>query len=304
MIEDFSSLPLVEMPNDEMPLEKNTMTTPFYTSSVFTPPGGFTAGIEGPAVDTDGNLYAVNFAREGTIGRVTPQGECSVFVELPPGSTGNGIRFDSQGRMLVADYTGHNILTVDMLTRKSGVLAHEARMHQPNDITISSGDIVFASDPDWKTGTGRMWRIDPQGRITLLETGMGTTNGIEVGPDESILYVNESVQRRIWAYDLSPHGEVSNKHLLIEFPDFGLDGMRCDVEGCLYVTRYGKGTIAKLSPRGEVLHEIGLAGEKPSNLAFGGPDGRRVYATLADRGNVETFEVDSPGREWALSHKR
>jgi gluconolactonase len=125
---------------------------------------------------------------------------------------------------------------------------------------------------------------------------MGTTNGIEVSPDDRILYVNESVQRRIWAYDLSPSGEISNKRLFCQFEDFGLDGMRCDIGGNLYVTRYGKGCIAKISPRGEVLHEIRLNGANCTNLTFGGPDGRTVYVTVADRGNIERLRVDLPGR--------
>ena len=129
---------------------------------------------------------------------------------------------------------------------------------------------------------------------------MGTTNGIEVSADERTLYVNESVQRTIWAYDLAPSGEIENKRLLIQFPDYGLDGMRCDVAGNLYVTRYGKGTVVKLSPQGEVLVEIELAGKKCSNLAFGGPDGRTCYVTLADQGNVERFRTDLPGRGWQL----
>ena len=66
-----------------------------YVSSELTSPGGFTAGIEGPACDADGILYAVNYAHQGTIGRVTPKGDCSIFVELPEGSTGNGISFQS-----------------------------------------------------------------------------------------------------------------------------------------------------------------------------------------------------------------
>ena len=89
---------------------------------------------------------------------------------------------------------------------------------------------------------------------------MGTTNGIEVSPDEKFLYVNESAQRNVWAYDLSPESEISNKRLLIQFPDFNMDGMRCDIEGNLYITRHGKGTVAKLSPAGEVLLEVQLTG--------------------------------------------
>ena len=66
--------------------------------------------IEGPAIDAKGNLYAVNFAKLGTIGIVTPTGEASIYVELPEGSVGNGIRFDKKGYMYIADYTMHNIL--------------------------------------------------------------------------------------------------------------------------------------------------------------------------------------------------
>ena len=181
-----------------------------YVSRVLTSPGGFTAGIEGPAVDRAGNLYAVSYQRQHTIGRVTPSGETSLFLELPEGSTGNGIRFDSAHRMLIADYTGHNILRVDMETKVLEIIAHEPAFHQPNDICICASDILFASDPDWQASAGQIWRVDINGTVTLLEDGMGTTNGIEVSPDESTLYVNESVQRNVWAYDLSATGEISN----------------------------------------------------------------------------------------------
>jgi len=126
---------------------------------------------------------------------------------------------------------------------------------------------------------------------------MGTTNGIEVSPDDKILYVNESIQRNIWAYDLSPDGDISNKRLLIKFDDFGLDGMRCDEEGNLYATRYGKGTVVKISPEGKILEEIFLIGKKPSNITFGGEDRKTIYVTLADQGNIETFRVDVKGKE-------
>ncbi|PYI51622.1 SMP-30/gluconolactonase/LRE family protein [Paenibacillus flagellatus] len=279
------------------------MESEWYRSRVFTAPGGFTSGIEGPACDRDGNVYAVNFERQHTIGRVTPEGEAGVFVELPNGSVGNGIRFGRSGDMFIADYTNHNILKVDMRTRLLSVFAHEPKMNQPNDIAIADDDTLFASDPNWKESTGNVWRIGTDGTVTLLESGMGTTNGIEVSPDNRTLYVNESVQRRVWAYDLSPDKRISGKRLLIEFPDFGMDGMRCDADGNLYITRYGKGTVAKVSPAGELLTEIGLNASNCTNLTFGGPDGRTCYVTLADTGNIETFRVETPGREWMLAQR-
>ena len=128
---------------------------------------------------------------------------------------------------------------------------------------------------------------------------MGTTNGVEVSPDEKTLYVNESVQRNIWAFDLDSQGNISNKRLFHQFDDFGMDGMRCDVDGNLYVTRYGKGTVAKLSPEGKLLLEVKLKGKKPSNIAFGGLDGKTAYITLQDRGYIETFRVEKAGRSFS-----
>lgn len=275
-----------------------------YVARPLTPPGQFTAGIEGPACDAAGSLYAVNYQRNGTIGKVTPAGQTSLFAELPGGSVGNGIRFDSKGNMLVADYVNHNVLRIDRGSREVHVFAHEDAMNQPNDLAIGANDLVYASDPDWERSTGQLWRIDADATVSLLESGMGTTNGIEVGPDEKTLYVNESVQRRVWVYDLSAEGRISDKRLLIEFPDFGMDGMRCDVDGNLYITRYDKGTVVKISPRGEEMLEVKLGGLKPSNLAFGGPDGCTCCVTLADRGNIETFRVERPGRSWRLHQRR
>jgi len=274
-----------------------------YVSRTFTAPGTFASWIEGPACDIAGNLYAVEYELY-TIGEVTPAGESSAFVELPDSGIGGGIRFNSDGVMLVTDAINHNIFQVDMQTREISVYVHEPRMNQPNDIAIGASDILYASDPNWGNSTGQIWRIDPDRTITLLETGMGTTNGIEVSVDERTLYVNESRQRNVWAYDLSPQGEISNKRLLIRFPNFSLDGMRCDVEGNLYITRTGKGTVAKVSPEGEILLEIELEGRQPTNIAFGGPDGRTCYVTVADKGNIETFRVDQPGRSWMLYSRK
>lgn len=268
----------------------------FYTSEPFTSNGEFTAGIEGPAVDKEGNVYVVNFGEAGTIGKVTPEGKASLFVTLPEGSTANGIRFNSKGEMLIADYTGHNVLKVDMPSREISVYAHHEGLNQPNDLAIMDNDILFASDPNWAESTGQIWRVGLDGQFELLEADMGTTNGIEVSPDNRTLYVNESVQRKVWAYDLDEAGNISNKRLIHSFDDFGMDGMRVDVKGNLFITRHGKGTIVKLSPDGELLNEFAVSGKKPSNIAFGGPDGKTAYVTLQDNGNIDRFRSEDPGR--------
>ena len=269
-----------------------------FKSAEFTPVNSFTHGVEGPAVDKFGNVYAVNFSHEGTIGIITPSGNPSLFVELPDSSVGNGIRFDSHGNMLIADYKMHNVLKVDMKTKNISVFAHDSSMTQPNDLAIDSKDRIYASDPNFKMNTGRIWKADIVGNFTLLDSLPSIANGIEISPDETRLYVGGG--KKVFRYDILPNGEVSNKKLFIEFPDFSTDGMRCDEKGNLYIARFGKGVIAKVSPEGKLLQEIKLTGKKPTNVAFGGKDGRTIYVTLMDMGNLETFLVNIPGRAWKM----
>lgn len=256
----------------------------------------FTNNIEGPCFDQAGNLYVVNYQKDGTIAIITPDKKVSLFLTLPQGSTANSIKFDSKGNMYLADFSAHNVLKVNMKNKKVKVYAHNDGFNQPNDLCINSKNQLFASDPNWKDGTGKIWRIDKGGKAVLLDDKMGTTNGIELSPDERILYVNESVQKKIWAFDVDFDGNISNKRLFAEFPDFGFDGMKCDKEGNLYVTRYGKGTIAILSPKGELIREVQLKGKNCSNLVFGGINGKLVFVTLQDRKGMEMFRNDIAGK--------
>lgn len=274
-----------------------------FVAKPLTKPGEFTPGIEGPQCNATGDIFAVNFSKQGTIGRVSPEGKGEVFVTLPEGSVGNGIVFDQQGRMYIADYPKHNVLRVDMATKKIEVFGHDDRMNQPNDVAIDAEGNLYASDPNWNDGTGQLWRISKDGKVTRLGEKLGTTNGIEVSPDGKYLYVNETVQRGIWRYPIKADGAVGERELVKQFDDHGFDGMRCDVDGNLYVTRYGKGTVVKLSPQGEVLKEIDVLGKQPSNLCFGGPDGKTIYVTEVEHTRLVQFRVDKPGLAWQRSRK-
>ena len=269
----------------------------------------FTRNCEGPVVDGRGRLFVVNFEKDGTIGLVKTEGlkndaKAGVerFVVLPAGSIGNSLRLGKRGEIYIADYKAHNVLVLDTMTKEIREYVHSERFHQPNDLCITSKGVLFASDPNWKDSTGKLWRIDKNedgitGKAILIDSTMGTTNGITCSPDETTLYVNESLQRRIWAYHLDKQGNISQKRLFASFTDFGLDGMKCDNAGNLYVTRYGKGVIAVFSPKGKLLSEIALKGKDCSNLTFGGKDGKTVYVTLQDRKCVETFRVKTAGKQ-------
>jgi signal peptidase len=66
------------------------------------------------------------------------------------------------------------------------------------------------------------------------------------------------------------------------------------------VARILKGTIAVLSPQGKLKQEIQLQGKEPTNLAFGGNDGKTVFVTQRKGGFIESFRTDRPGRETCL----
>ena len=264
-------------------------------TTVFSPAGTFTDGIEGPVCDNFENVFIVNYQKQGTIGKVDMYGHASLFVTLPDSAIGNGLVFDNQGNMLVADYVGHRIWSIDTASKVVSLYIKVSRMNQPNDICIAKNGRVYASDPSWAKGTGQLWLINKDKVAMLLEHEMGTSNGLALSPDGNYLYVNESVQRRVWKYTLTQQGKVAKKEVLITFPEYGMDGMKCDVDGNLYIARYGAGVVAVVSPKGKVLKTIRLKGQKPTNIAFGGKDWKTVFVTIQDDGSVETFINDRAG---------
>lgn len=188
--------------------------------------GLFTAGIEGPS-------YHEN-----------------ELIQIPQSNVGNGIRVHPDGDLLVADYIGRNILNIYILNKKVQFFAHNEDINQPNNLAFHPNGFLYASGPNWKISTGKLWLIRSDGATFCLEKNMGTTNGIEVSPDGKHLFVNECVQRKIWKDKIDKEGFISDKRLFHEFSDFGLDGMRCDV-------------IEK------VIYMLQDMGSKPSNITFG-----------------------------------
>lgn len=257
-------------------------------------------------MDVGGNLFVVNFREQGTIGRISPGRDRSeMFARLPEGSVGNAIRFAADGRMLIADYKRHNILVIDKGSATPHVHFHSDRFSQPNDLTIGKDGAIYASDPDWKGRSGKIWRIAPKadgtvaGEVMTADRTMGTTNGIDLSPDGATLYVGESNSGEIWSYRIDG-SELKSARLVKAFEPNTIDGIRTDIDGRLFVARILKGQIAIVLPNGEVQREIGLKGKEPTNLAFGGPDGKTVFVTQRKGGFVEVFATDRAGREYCL----
>jgi len=260
---------------------------------------------EGPTVAPDNTVYFsdITFTHQadmqaGHIMRFHPEtGETSVFRS--PSGMSNGMKFDAQGRLVVAegaDFGGRRITRTDMNTGKSDIIAglYEGKpFNSPNDLTIDENGRIYFTDPRYvgyepvEQPVMGVYRIDPNGSVHLVIADSGKPNGIAVSPDQKTLYVgsNDSGSLRelpedvptymgrmaLLGYDLKADGTATYRETLVDYhPEHGPDGFEVDVEGNLYVavrdkTRFG---ICIYSPNGKELAYIPTP-ELPTNVAFG-----------------------------------
>ena len=115
---------------------------------------------------------------------------------------------------------------------------------------------------------------------------MGATNGLDLSPDGATLYVSEADTREVWAYRLDGT-KLAAPRLVKKFDAFELDGLRTDLDGNIFVARPLNGTVAILAPDKTpdkaLVREVRLRGKVPTNLTFGGPDGKSVFVTQKGR---------------------
>jgi sugar lactone lactonase YvrE len=285
-----------------------------YVARAFTEPIG-TVKTEGPVCDAQENLYFCNMqqegltfnwksANQGNIAKVLPDGKAEVFVTLPEGMRGNGMRFAPNGNLLVADQLGGHVLTVDMKTREVSVyFKFPDGSGSPNDLAIRSDGTLYVSM--FKDG---LWLIRPD--RTGEKVASGFHNGIDLSPDEKKIY---SVNA---AYTVAADGSLSNPRKLLQLPPKSEgfnwdDGIRTDTAGNIYMARFGgpkadepkgtknNGAVHMFAPDGTLIRNVPMLAPEVTNLAFGGPDGKTVYVTHPGmKGFIASFRTEHPGRAW------
>ena len=252
---------------------------------------------EGPIFDAQGNLYFVDYVRNGTIGVRTPDGTVRILCET--GGRANGLKVDAQGYLIAADYEGKRVLRIKPDGSEVKVLAN-ACDGKPflglNDVCLDQAGNVYATQCEGSSKeqpTGVVYRISPDGsQVNQVAGGMAYPNGLAVSPDQKRLFVSESAQNRVIAFDLQPDGIGVNRRVFHQFPDDTADGLMFDEFGRLWVARWTHGTVDVISQDGELLGSLDAGGTQVTNLCWWGT---QLYVTVAGRHSIHRFEVGCHG---------
>jgi gluconolactonase len=244
---------------------------------------GFT---EGPVWDPSGFVY-VSDEELNKIFRVYPDGRKEVLIALgdPDGNT-----YDQQHRLLDCASYLRAIIRITPDGQYTILADHfeGKKFNSPNDLVVGPDNAIYFTDPALDVPPGEkqelafqgVYRLDTNGKVTLLTKELTQPNGLAFSPDGKHLYIDDSQQRNIRVYDFLPDGTLANGRIFGEEPggqgDGVPDGMRVDREGNLYIT--GPGGIWVWNPQGQHIGTI-LLPEQPANLAWGDPVRSTLYIT-------------------------
>jgi gluconolactonase len=156
------------------------------------------------------------------------------------------------------------------------------RLNAPNDIVVRKDGHVYFTDPAFGNQADTreldfygVYHIAPKAELRLIAKPAGRPNGIALSANGRVLYVANSDEHNVRAYDVDRSGEVSNERVVISGVGGVPDGIRVDEKGNIYVAANG---VAIYDAQGKLLDTIELP-ETPANCAFGDADLATLYVT-------------------------
>jgi gluconolactonase len=313
--DEGSSLAKVGLPSELLPPDVKTTVI------------ARTSFLEGPAVDSVGNLFFSDLTSSRIL-RLSPEGLVSVFRE-DSGRT-NGNTFDALGRLISCEGGEQGpggrrrVVRTDPTTNSTVVLTNRydgKRYNAPNDVCVDTKGRIWFTDPYYgedrsilEMGVEGVYRIDPDGHTVTRVLGqpeIERPNGIAITPDARTLYLVDSNSRpggnrKVWAFDVSEDGDLKGQRLVYDFgKGRGGDGIRLDTRGNLWVAagiahpRNAGETadvppgIYVITPEGKLLGRIPIDEDVITNLAFGGPDRKTLFVTAGK--SIFKIPVAVPG---------
>ena len=234
-----------------------------------------------------------------------------VYYGLEPGC--NGLTLDPKGQLVSME---HGDRRVSVLTKEGGKRTlvdnyQGKRLNSPNDGCFKSNGDLYFTDPPYglpeRMGDHRkelefqgVYRLTPEGKVTLLTKEIKYPNGIAFSPDEKTLYVAQSDPDKpvIYAFDVQADGTTSNMRVFFDTAALaakakGLpDGLKADAKGNLFAT--GPGGVLVISADGKHLGTL-FTGEATANCGWG-DDGSTLYI-CADM-HICRIKLSTKGAGW------
>jgi len=267
---------------------------------------------EGPVWDVrNKQLYFVDIIGD-TIWKWKPGS--GLEVVLKPSVKADGMALDLENRLVVAGWGGRTVFRIEKDGSRT-TLADRwqgKKLSSPNDIVVKSDGSIWFTDPPFgllgyyegniasQELPMNVYRVDgASGEVSVVEDGVNRPNGLCFSPDESKFYLIESggSPRNLYAYDVVEQGKrITNKRKLIDVGAGTPDGMRCDVDGNLWMG-WGMGDaeldgVNIYNPDGRLIGRINLP-ERCANLCFGGTHRNRLF--MAASKSVYALYVNSQG---------
>ncbi len=165
-----------------------------------------------------------------------------------------------------------------------------------NDGKVDNSGRYWAGTMDIEQAgeSGSLYRLDADLSVRKCDSDYIICNGPAFNLDNTIIYHTDSIKRTIYALDMAPDGELSNKRVFTAFTqdDEGVpDGMTVDSEDCIWVVHFGGARITRYSPAGEILQVVPLPVPNITSCTFAGADLDTLYITTASTG---IDEADKP----------
>ena len=180
-------------------------------------------------------------------------------------------------------------------------LLHKVEAHLPdnrlNDGHVDvKGRLWFGSMSDKETEvTGSLYRLDVDHEPAIADSGYVITNGPVLSPDGLHLYHTDTLERKIYVFDVMPDGQLLNRKIFLNTEEPGYpDGMAVDVEGCIWVAFFGGWRVDRFSAEAQKLKSVCMPCANITKLAFGGSDLRTLYVTSATKGLSSQQRSEQP----------
>lgn len=270
---------------------------------------GFSS-TEGPLPLSDGSLIFTE-TKINKVTHIAADGSASTFLDNSNGT--NSLSFAANGDLYAVQVLNPRVGIV-YPPEHIKVLADNfegAPFVRPNDIVVDhQGNVYFTDSGNPPTATPAptpvpapakpaVYRITTAGALQRLDADIERPNGIQLSPDEKILYVANTAGEYILAYDIAVDGTIGPRRNFAKLDGWrktetgttsGADGLAVDAQGRLYVaTTVG---VQVFSSKGEALGVIPLP-KQPQNLAFAGPEKKNLY--VVGRGAVYEIPTLSSG---------